>query len=129
MFAALLQPLHFNHTSFHPHYMTLTLPESYSHDSKPWQTSIFLNLCFSSANNWISLLRQELLQATTELGNGNFANLPPFAQNNALMQRAQQQTQQFQQFQQQMQQLLRCDPDASRWVMGNARCCCWEYDQ
>jgi hypothetical protein len=39
-------------------------------------------------------LRQGLQQATTELG--NFANLPPFAQGNALMQQMQQLQQQIQ---------------------------------
>jgi hypothetical protein len=43
--------LHFNHTSFHDTH----LPESYSHNSKPWQTLILLNLCLSSAHNRISL--------------------------------------------------------------------------
>jgi thioredoxin reductase len=47
-------------------------------------------------------LRQGLQQATTEMG--NFANLPAFAQGNALMQQMQQLQQQQQQMQQQMQQ-------------------------
>jgi transposase len=47
-------------------------------------------------------LRQGLQQTTTELG--NFANLPPFTQGNALIQQMQQFRQQMQQMQQQFQQ-------------------------
>jgi hypothetical protein len=48
-------------------------------------------------------LRQGLQQTTTELG--NFANLPPFTQGNALIQQMQQMQQQFQQFQQSQQRM------------------------
>ena len=51
----------------------------------------------------LARLRQVFQPAATEFG--NFANLPPFAQGNALMQQMQQLQQQMQQLQQQMQQL------------------------
>ena len=50
-----------------------------------------------------NLLNQGLQQVATELG--NFANIPPIAQGNALLQQMQQQTQQLQQLQHQMQQI------------------------
>jgi hypothetical protein len=57
-------------------------------------------------------LAQGLQQATTELG--NFANLPAFAQGNALIQQMQQMQKQIQQVQQQMQQQLQQTSTAIR---------------
>src|ERR1700722_7883094 len=55
---------------------------------------------------------QGLQQVTTELG--NFANLPPFAQGNALVQQVQQLRQQIQQDMQQFQQQIQQDMQQSQ---------------